>query len=407
MTSYISVEAHGSVYLVRAQDQNVGRSLFVKQGRGEMKIMERAVKVIADAAGEDAIVGRQLLDVGANIGTTTISALRQHRFETAICFEPEPQNLLTLRLNLLINRLEDRAETLGVAVSDANGTAHLMVDLEQGGGHWIVSDSESLDASIGSAAPIEVPTVTLDQLVADGKIEPDRVALLWMDAQAHEGHILRGARKLVERGVPIVLEWDPRGLDEFGDRHKVEETVGEQYTHFVDLRPNLDPERPAFELRRGEALNSYASGFGEPGARSFTDLLVLRLEPDVAGRLDVCKLLDGGGGEEPVTESAERVRGKTERPKQARRPEETWSQRAAALRAAKRELLSDRSFGARDDGGWPVDPLRSLRMRKRSPEAAALRQAKHALLRERGGAAEPTPAEGEKAQPPSKPKPAG
>ena len=63
----------------------------------------------------------EFLDVGANIGTTTVSALLHGPFASAICFEPERQNLVDLRLNLLLNGLEDRATAIGVALSDQSG----------------------------------------------------------------------------------------------------------------------------------------------------------------------------------------------------------------------------------------------------------------------------------------------
>jgi FkbM family methyltransferase len=285
MTSYLSVETSDGVYLVRAQDQNVGRSLFVKQGRGEMRTVKRAVSLVKEAFGEDAVGGRQLLDVGANIGTSTISALRDQGFGSAICFEPEPRNVLTLRLNLLLNGLEDRVQVLPVAVSNASGTAQLMVDPEAGGENWIATDSQRMALETGAAAPMTVPTVSLDQLVEDGTIDPTGVGLLWMDAQAHEGHILEGAGRLVELGVPIALEWDPIALEKLGNRGGVETAVAEHYTHFIDLRPSVDPDRASFQLRSAKELKDFGDGSEGPGGRAFTDLVVMRLKPAVAKRM--------------------------------------------------------------------------------------------------------------------------
>ena len=54
--------------------------------------------------------GRSFVDVGANIGTTTIPALLSHGFETAVAIEPEPENVRVLRMNVLLNDLEDRVD---------------------------------------------------------------------------------------------------------------------------------------------------------------------------------------------------------------------------------------------------------------------------------------------------------
>jgi FkbM family methyltransferase len=287
MTSYVSVDAGSAVYLVRTQDQNVGRSLFLKQTRGEMRVLARAVALIHAVAGGEGIARRQFLDVGANIGTTTISALIDHGFGTAVCFEPEPANLLTLRLNLLLNGLEDRAHALGAAVSDVSGTAELLVDLEQGGKHQIASDTEMVRSDQTRSQPISVPAVTLDGLIERGGIRPDEVGLLWMDAQTHEGHILQGASQLVERGTPIVLEWSPKGLERSGRLAALEAIFSDRYTHFVDLRPNADQSSPRFELRSSNALREYSSLFVQPDGPNFTDIVLLRLDRAAAEQLNV------------------------------------------------------------------------------------------------------------------------
>ncbi|OAI38811.1 hypothetical protein AYO39_03465 [Actinobacteria bacterium SCGC AG-212-D09] len=422
MTSYVSVESETCVFLVRAEDQNVGRLLFVKQGRGEMRTLERAVKLIS-AAGRGKKRGRQFIDIGANIGTTTIPALRLHGFESAICFEPEPQNLLTLRLNLLLNGVEQRARAIRAAVSNESGEAQLVVDLKRSGEHWIATDPKMLSERGKGSEPISVPTVTIDQLVADGTIDLDQVGLLWMDAQAHEGHILEGAQRLLKRGIPVVFEWDPKALDRVAHERQVEEIAASQYTHFVDLRPSINGEGALFELREGRALGDYSSSFGEPGLRGFTDILLLRLSPSAAKRLNVSKLL-GPSEPEPKAAPEQKKTGTpardkpettepTKKPAPTRReskpgPKEVARRRAAkreatskngtdgqrpapaetngsdeqlaALREAKKALTAAPNAAPAADGS--SDPAERLRIRKRSPEADAVRKAKQALQSE-------------------------
>src|SRR5215211_3534587 len=144
-TPYVATEADGALYLIRTRDQNVGRSLFVNQARGEMHVLARVVALLTAALGEDAVRGRTFVDVGANIGTTTLPAVLRHGFAQAIAFEPEPHNLLDLRLNALLNGVEDRVRAVGTALSDATGASNLVVDLEQGGKHWIAVDSKRLE----------------------------------------------------------------------------------------------------------------------------------------------------------------------------------------------------------------------------------------------------------------------
>jgi FkbM family methyltransferase len=295
-TGYASVEAGGATYLVRVEDQTVGRSLFVGRYRKELEVLEQAVLLITALSGEEAIVGRQFVDVGANIGTSTIPALLTHGFGSAVCFEPEPRDLLTLRLNLLVNALEGRATAIGAAVSDSIGTAELMADPTQGGKGWIAVDEAARDRAKGGAVPILVNTVTLDRMSADGVVDPERVGMLWIDAQGHEGQVLAGATALVERGVPIVLEWFPKMLDRVGKRRLIEDAVAAHYTHFLDLRPDPEPERPLYELQPGRTLSGYTQPFVEPDGPSFTDILALRLEDLDDEPVDVSELLPHPAG---------------------------------------------------------------------------------------------------------------
>jgi FkbM family methyltransferase len=295
MTSYVSTNAGSASYLVRTEDKNLGRTLFMKEGRGEIGVLARAVALVTSTKGEEALAGRQFLDVGANIGTTTVPAIMDHRFARAVALEPEPQSLLTLRLNLLLNGLEERATALGAAVSNHSGTSKLVVNPHRGGESWIATDDDRLERRDEDTGVVDVPTVTLDELAADGVFDPDDVGLLWIDAQAHEGHILEGASCLVERGVPVVFEWDPKALDQLGDRGKLQDAVAEHYTQFIDLRASHDTGGPAFEARPAKGLEDYAQPFLEPDGRNISDILVLRLDRATADDLDVKAELENRG----------------------------------------------------------------------------------------------------------------
>jgi FkbM family methyltransferase len=292
LTPYVCTPVGEALFLVLTQDRNVGRSLFLKRSRGEIGLLSRAVALVMSTLGDEGIKDRHFLDVGANIGTTTVPAMLDYPFAKALCFEPEPRNALTLRLNLVLNAIEERATALEVAVSNRKGTSELVVYPDQGGKHWIATDSEKREQRGDDTAVLEVQTVSLDELAAEGVVEPDAVGLVWIDAQAHEGHILEGASSLVERGVPVVFEWDPSGLDQFGDREAVQAIIKECYTHFIDLRASHSSKRPAFQLRPAAQLGKHARRFLGSGARNFTDVLVLRLErDDVPEDLDIRQLL--------------------------------------------------------------------------------------------------------------------
>jgi FkbM family methyltransferase len=287
-TPYLATAAGGAIFLVKTEDKHIGRSLFAKQGRGELSVLRRAVAAIEALHGPDAVARRTIVDVGANIGTTAIPAVLSHGFDAAVAIEPEPENVRVLRLNVLINDLEDRVVVLPVAASNEVGASELVVNREQGGQHWIATDPIKLrrGSSARGTSVLKVETVTLDHLVETGVIEAPNTGLLWMDAEAHEGHILEGASSLLARGTPLVLEWNPVILDRMGDRDKLERAVAENYTHFAGMRRSPDAEQPDYPLQTVDRLPAYAERFLNPSdPATKTDILVLRLEDAQAARI--------------------------------------------------------------------------------------------------------------------------
>jgi FkbM family methyltransferase len=270
----------------------MGKHLFIKQGRPEFRVLSRAVTIIETVLGDDAVVDRLFVDVGANIGTSTISALVFQRFGSAVCCEPEEENYRLLRANLALNDLEERTRTFRVAVSDRPGTSNLVVIGGPAGKSRLVPDPKRiLDKRVSRAArrldnpDVEVPPMTvtevgvvaLDGLTSDGVIQTDRLGMLWIDAEGHEGHILRGGRSITEQGVPVVFEFHPSELEIQGTRAATHDVVEECYTHFVDMR-RREPGHERFRLKPVRELRVVAERFLDPASTgSYTDILLLRL----------------------------------------------------------------------------------------------------------------------------------
>lgn len=163
---YIGVEADGSRFLVATSDRAVGQHLFVKQGRPEFRVLSRAVSVIEILTGDDAIAGRLFVDVGANIGTTTVQALVEQHFGSAVSCEPEEENYRLLQANVALNDLEGQVRSLRVAVSSRVGSAELVVLEGRRGASWIAVDRGKIrDAEAVRARRIaEDPGTLTDQI---------------------------------------------------------------------------------------------------------------------------------------------------------------------------------------------------------------------------------------------------
>ncbi len=61
---------------------------------------------------------QQLIDIGANIGTTTVEILHRLPGTKALALEPEPRNFALLQHNVIANDLSERVTALRLAASD-------------------------------------------------------------------------------------------------------------------------------------------------------------------------------------------------------------------------------------------------------------------------------------------------
>lgn len=234
-TAAIAVDSEGARYFMSTEDHGVGMTLFMGDDV-ERRTLRQALGVLERAkAGVEA--GSTLIDVGAHVGTTTITALSAFGFERAICFEPSPRNRELLAANLAYNGLADRATVFPVALSNQSGTVEFEVaPMNPSDGRVRVGDGTA-DGAFGEDRwpTIEVPTATLDSLVARGEVSLDGVGLVWIDAQGHEGHVLAGATAALERRVPMVIEFWPYALERAHGLSGLVALISERFRLVVDL----------------------------------------------------------------------------------------------------------------------------------------------------------------------------
>jgi FkbM family methyltransferase len=208
-----------------------------------------------------------VIDVGANIGTTTISLLARHGARRVVAFEPEPRNLRLLRCNLILNDLEERAAARGLAVTNAEGEVTLALAPENLGDHRVRTQHSPAEQTVS------VPGARLTDALTPEEIED--VSVVWVDTQGHEGHVLAGASALLARRVPWVIEYWPRALREAGGYDLLHALVREHFLEAIDIRRSIregSPIRlPAAQI--DEVDSGLLGSDGDP--EHFTDLLLI------------------------------------------------------------------------------------------------------------------------------------
>ncbi len=273
---FAGVEHDGVRYVVSTRERRgVSCGTFVSGGF-EGETLRRMLAALA-SRGITTLRGMTVLEVGANIGTETVSLLHRYGVERVIAFEPDAENARLLRANLALNGLHDRAEVHELALSDVDGALTLERSDENCGDHRIrVTDPAVSDLfedlyDEGSRSTVQVAARSLDSLAQSGELDLETVDLVWMDAQGHEGHVLAGTKALIATGVPVLTEYWPYGLRRAGGLDRFHALVADGYETVVDLGSNRD--EPPVTLPAGDVAQ-LAERFTDE-RNGYSDLLLL------------------------------------------------------------------------------------------------------------------------------------
>lgn len=128
-------------------------------------------------------IPRTILDLGANVGFTTIFFARKYPYANIAAIEPIPRNLAVLRSNLRRNGVS--AEVIAKAIAVEDGTVRMQI-CSNDYGHKIANISYGRHLK---GPELKVPAVSVPTLM--NELGWDRVGLLKVDIEGYEGVLLR------------------------------------------------------------------------------------------------------------------------------------------------------------------------------------------------------------------------
>jgi FkbM family methyltransferase len=152
-----------------------------------------------------------VIDLGANVGTTTIPfALAGY---SVVAVEPIPATFEMLIENVRANGLESRVRCRRFAIAEEPGVAEMWTGEGSGQAEVVVEGQvPAMQRWYGRGVRIEVPARPLRDL-ATRDVSLDDVALVWSDVQGAETAVIRSGTEFWQAGVPLYLEVDPMSLD--------------------------------------------------------------------------------------------------------------------------------------------------------------------------------------------------
>ena len=142
--------------------------------------------------------GDVFYDVGANVGFFALAGARLVGPAGAVyAFEPVPENAAAIRASAELNGLAN-VEVVAKAVGRATGRDRLLLveDLS-----WSHLESRGLHPL--ATGTLEIETVAIDDLVADGRLRPPQ--LVKIDVEGAEIDVLEGMRKTMEEHRPAIV----------------------------------------------------------------------------------------------------------------------------------------------------------------------------------------------------------
>jgi FkbM family methyltransferase len=233
-------------FFVDPADRVVGAWLMW-HGEWQRREIDQAVGVLAVSGRlpADAV----FVDVGANIGTHTVYALKSGRFARAVAFEPEPRNTRLLAMNIEANGFANTVTVVPKACGEAAGIASLHLHPRNKGAHAI-----GAPPSDDGREQLDVPVVRVEDALGELGVPAEKLGLIWIDVEGHEPQVLRGLGSLLARRVPIAFEYAPRRYGE-EDRRRLLGLLGAHYSTWHSLNAAADHRAPIAALDAVEDMD--------------------------------------------------------------------------------------------------------------------------------------------------------
>lgn len=182
---------HGPLFVL-ATDTAVGQSLieFGEWAAAEIKLLGRLLRP-----------GDRVIDVGANIGTHTMSLARMVGPRgSVLAFEPQPSIFQLLAANVLINGASNAEVILGACAATSGTVALAGIDYTQDGQYSALSLAD-LQRPSRETPPATRPGNTF---ALEDVFRADRLRLIKIDVEGMETDVLRGAERIIARHRPVL-----------------------------------------------------------------------------------------------------------------------------------------------------------------------------------------------------------
>ena len=173
-----------------------GLALHYRLNRGDMQSI-REVWIDECYRLPFELVPERMVDLGANIGLTSLWFAHRYGCKVIIAVEPSPENAQLVRLNLHGNNVQ--AEVVEAAVGAIDGIAFFEAAMDSNMGHV---------AKSGRPVQMVSMDTVLEKLPAGAQVD-----VVKMDIEGGEGPLLQGDLAWLGRVKSLIAEFHPEVID--------------------------------------------------------------------------------------------------------------------------------------------------------------------------------------------------
>ncbi len=214
-------------YVATSADNAIMRNMYIKRvnwAKGSMKIFHELAKKyynVDDSAG-------YFLDLGANIGTTSIYFLKKFTPNLrALAFESDTETFKLLHVNLILNDLESNIDIVNCGLGNKFDEMTLYRRLDDPGYNSVFQYQDDMIPQI-------IKIIPLDSYLDENKLAAQDIRYIWIDTEGFEPQVLLGAKNLLkENPAPIFAECNVGAWRKSGAFEEMIALLAKYYSHFV------------------------------------------------------------------------------------------------------------------------------------------------------------------------------
>ena len=244
---FISVKTDGLTFLFDSRDTLMSNAMLTLESTYSSDEIDFCLNFLKDTEIWNDKRRNTFLDIGANIGTTSIYAKKQlenREGNKIIAFEPVPPIFRLLRANCILNGYDDIV-CENYAVSSKRGSMKFnLQDGNFGGSNALGENDETIET-------YEVQAITLDEYADSVALAPESIFFVWIDVEGFEPDVIEGGKKIIRSaGVPIFIEYNPGIYKKRGTYEKAVESWKKLFSYFIvpTFMDNKNMQNGIFEI---------------------------------------------------------------------------------------------------------------------------------------------------------------